>query len=277
MGREVVVLNGISRPEHPHIFESRYFAERLVLHVFGKGRGEAVDIYFDGIPSFRFHEYLVAFAFSEPADLVFYGWTVPWSKALDPALEHGGLVEAFAKLLVHCCTGVGDEAALLLSQGLGRVRKGEFARILISWLFLHAGIVQRPAIDPWWCSGLHPAGFESQGYQLLSESCGGLLGSAATSKVLFADMDFPIEEGAIGQNDRFSRNFQPERGAYAHDSAVLNQNFAGHVLPEVDIRIAFKGKAPLLGEGDPVVLGTGTPHGRAFGSIEHAELDHGPI
>src|SRR5690606_15237434 len=94
-------------------------------------------------------------------------------------------------------------------------------------------------------------------------------------EVLFPDVDLAVEKGAVGQDHSAAFHFETERGSYPGDTAVLYDDFPDHVLPEVDVGVAFQCQAPLLSELHPIVLGAGTPHGRAFGSVEHPELDHG--
>ena len=64
--RKIVVFDGVSRSEHPGVLESGYFGQCLVLYFFWEGRGEPVDVDFNGIPSFWFYEDLVAVAFRNP-------------------------------------------------------------------------------------------------------------------------------------------------------------------------------------------------------------------
>ena len=74
-------------------FESWNQPHGFELDFFGQGGREAVDVGFNGVPSFWFDEYLVSVLVCKPVDLVFYAGAVAGSFALMRTIEHGALVK----------------------------------------------------------------------------------------------------------------------------------------------------------------------------------------
>src|SRR5690606_31396603 len=117
------------------------------------------------VPAFGFDEDLVAFAFCEAVDFVFYGWTIAGTKTFDAALEHWGPVESFLKFFMDFVVCVGDPAAYLFCERSG-VGVGKLSRLFIAGLFLHYLVVEGPAINSGRCSGFHSSGFETKSDEL---------------------------------------------------------------------------------------------------------------
>src|SRR5690606_5488669 len=98
---------------------------------------------------------------------------------------------------MYFCIGIADITAQLLF-GKQNVGKRETTAIRIPGLFLQFAVVQTPSVDAGRCTGFHPAGFESQRNQLLRKTCSSLFPCPAASKTLLPDMNYPVQESAIG-------------------------------------------------------------------------------
>ena len=59
---------------------------------------------------------------------------------------------------------------------------------------------------------------------------------------------------------------------YARDLSVFNEDFAGFVLPNVQVGCILQNEAHFLYVSCAVALCARTPHGRTFGAVEHSEL-----
>ena len=139
----------------------------------------------------------MAIFFAESVNFIFDTWAVSRAKSLDASIEHGRLVEACFEGIVYFLVGVGYVTGQLVGEGWG-IGVGEFASGFISWLYFAFGVVEGAAIYSGWGSRFHSTGFEAQLDELFGDSfCGGLT-CAASAKLLFADMDYSIQEGAIG-------------------------------------------------------------------------------
>ena len=177
---------------------------------------------------------------------------------------------------MHLLTGVCHMANHLILQ-FRSVRVGKFSGRTIPFLYLHGIIIEATTVDSWWCTGFHPTVFKTNFDQLFGDPGSCLFPGTASSKLLFSDMDDPIEEGAIGKDYGFCRYLQPQSGSYASDAAVFQDQPVDHFLPEIDIGMCFQHGPPFCSKGHPVALSAWTPHRRSFGAVQHTELDHGPV
>ena len=97
-------------------------------------------------------------------------------------------------------------------------------------------------------------------------------------------MDTTRQERSRGQNYRTRPETQPDLGDNTNDPVTLDQQIIDGLLEQGEIRLILQSRADGLPIQHPVCLGAGGPDGRAFASIEDAELDssfvdgfcHGP-
>ena len=89
-----------------------------------------------------------------------------------------------------------------------------------------------------------------------------------------ADMDQPIQEGTIGQDDRLGVDITPHEGMHTTDLVAFEKQPVHPVLPKIEIRHLFQLMAPFGGKKHLVALAARTPHGGTLALVEHTELDH---
>ena len=92
-GINIVILYGITGPDHLDLFQSLDAAQHGDLGVQGKAGRHAVRVYFNSIGSFRFQKYLVPVLFRKSHHLVFYGWAIPCSNTFNYAGIHWRAVD----------------------------------------------------------------------------------------------------------------------------------------------------------------------------------------
>src|SRR5262245_9453927 len=94
--------------------------------------------------------------------LVFDGWAIARSNALDHPGEHRRAIERAADYLVGALVGVRNPAGQLVRMhaALTDERKHRFGRI--TRLHLHHRKVNRPSIEPWRRASLQPPDWEVQ-------------------------------------------------------------------------------------------------------------------
>src|SRR5690606_23582858 len=93
--REEVVFNCISRTEHFYVLKTRNRFHCLVLNVLWQRSTKSVHINFYRIPSLGLNKYLMPVAICKTIDLIFYTWTIPWTRAFDGAIEHWRTIKTF--------------------------------------------------------------------------------------------------------------------------------------------------------------------------------------
>ena len=208
----------------------------------------------------------------EAVDFVLDAGAVTGSQASDATVEHGGPVKPLSKQVVNLRRGVGDVARHLLGDGVvGEV--AEPPRVDVSRLLRHLGVVQGPAVDPWWGSGLHAPTLEPQFDELLGDALRCPFSGAAAAKLLLTNVHQAIQEGAVGEHDGLRMNGHTEARLDANTSAILGQDADDAVLPKVEVGCGLQHFSPGLGKEVAVVLCPGAPHRWAFGLVQHPELD----
>src|SRR5579859_840777 len=135
-GRKIGVIDCLARGEDADVFEAWNLAEGCILYLFGEGGGETVHIDLDGVPAFRFDEELMAFAFGEAIDLIFYAWAVAGPYPFDAAGVHRAPVKPSLQDLMNGCIRIGDPAAFL-PAGFWNIEIGETNYFFIPALLLH--------------------------------------------------------------------------------------------------------------------------------------------
>ena len=70
-----------------------------------------------------------------------------------------------------------------------------------------------------------------------------------------------------------SVNVNAELCSDTANGPVLDDQGRDHVLPQVDVGVGLQGHSPFIGKGVSIVLCPGRPHGRAFRTVQHPELN----
>ena len=138
---------------------------------------------------------------------------------------------------------------------------------------LHEAEIDAAAVDAHGCTRLHA----SVAYAV----CGDALGQTFrrrfrhSSALHFraANVHESVEEGACGDDDALSPKFGTEHRVHTDHCAVLDHQFGGHVLPDVQVGRLIEHVAPGPDVFLTVALGAWAPHGRTFRAVEHTELE----
>ena len=101
LGREIVVLNGITRSIDFGVLEAFDLPQSFILDIIRQGRTKAVEIVFFGGPTLGFYEKLVAVFARKTLDFVLNAGTISGSHTLDSAVEHGRVFEPFSERFVY--------------------------------------------------------------------------------------------------------------------------------------------------------------------------------
>ena len=170
----------------------------------------------------------------------------------------------------------GDSAGdLRRRDSLGQKR--ERHRIVIGLLHFEARPIDRLAVEPGGRAGLQASEFQPQRIEPIGQLEGGRFTGASRRDLLLAHMDEAIEKGAGRQNHGAGREHATIAEQHAGDTALFNDQVFNPTLDDVEIG----GRRDLSLHRLPIQLAVGlsagTVHGRAFGSIEQAELDAGCV
>ena len=111
------------------------------------------------------------------------------------------------------------------------------------------------------------------GYQALGDACGGFLPCPTPTKGLQTYMQYPIEESTVGEHHTLGAYLTTKGGFNPNGLVALYEYLGNHFLKKIKIRELLQLQTPCLREAHTVALGTRTPHGRAFGLVEHLELN----
>ena len=275
-GIEIVVFDGVAGFKHLRILQARDMVERIDLGLLGKGGGEAIEIIFVGVSALRFQKELVPFLVGEAVEFVFDGWAIAGADALDPSLEHGRILEVGAEDFMHLGIGVGDEAGKLFCEGRGG-GEGEASGDVVSRLRGHAVEVDGASIDADGGAGFEFIGADAEVAELVGEQGGGGFAEATSGEVDLSDVYSAVEEGAGGEDDFTGAKGLALLGDDASRVVIFHEDGGDEVLSEVEVGLVFEQLFPEEGELLFVALGSGAPHGRSFGTVEHTELDHGVV
>ena len=112
--RKIIVFDGITRAERFKMCKTRDITKSFVLHFFRQGGAEAVDINFDGIPSFGFDKKLMPVPFRKAVEFVFDAWTITGADPVDPSGKHRAPVKSRFQYIMDRWIGIGDPATSLL-------------------------------------------------------------------------------------------------------------------------------------------------------------------
>ena len=274
--REVIVLNGIARTINLGVFKTFYLTQGLILNIIRERGAESVEVVFLGGPAFGLHKELMAVFTGKTLDFIFYTRTIPWTHALNTAIEHRRVFEALTKRFVYFERGMRNPTASLLGD-LERLGIGEPDHILVALLLNKFAEIDGSTIDTDWCTRFQAFRLKTAFLQLFRDAVTGHFSHPATREVLLTNMYQTIEESTIGENDRLALNLAAHHRLDAFDLVTFDEQSHHSILPKVKIRGLFKHAAPFGGEHHLVALATRAPHGRAFRLVQHPELDHGAV
>ena len=149
----------------------------------------------------------------------------------------------------------------------------EPAGVDVAGLLGHFAVVQGASVDTWRGSRLHASAFEAQVDELLGDPHGGTLACATASKLLFSNVQQPVQKGSVGEHHRLGADLHSESCFDPNATATFREDANHTVLPKIKVGRALEHFSPGLGEEVAVVLSPRAPHGGALGFVQHAELN----
>ena len=272
IGRKVIVLDGIARPQHVHALQAGNLPKGGHLHLLGKTRRKAVHIDLVGVPALRLQKDGMAVPLREALDLVFNGRAVARSPAFDPAREHGTAVEAGAQNGMHLGRRVGEPAAeLAVRKPIRHVGKRE--RLRIARLLLQPAVVDRAAVDARRRSRLEPSALKAQPLQTGRQPGGRPLAHTAAAELALAHVNDAVQEGAVRQDHTRRIVRLAELRAHPLHATVFDEHLGDRVGPHPQVRDRLQLAPHGLRVTLAVALGARPPDGRPLAPVEHPELN----
>ena len=185
---DMVVFDGIARPDHLHPLESGNGREDRELNLFRQRGRDAVGIDRGVVEPFRLQEDLVAVAVAEPDDLVLDRGTIARTAALDLTGIHRRAMHVGPDHFMGRRRRPGDPALDLRRRDpVGHDR--ERLRRVIAGLHFNGGPVDSRAIEPRRRAGLQSSERKANPFEGSRKPHRRRLADPAGRPVLFAEMD----------------------------------------------------------------------------------------
>ena len=92
-----------------------------------------------------------------------------------------------------------------------------------------------------------------------------------------SDVHQTLQEGSGGQDDRLCFENNTHTGCNAPDFSLFDAQVDHGILPKIEVGCIFEHTAPFGRKFGLIALRSGTPHGRTFRSVQHAELQRCPV
>ena len=179
--------------------------------------------------------------------------------------------------VMHLAVGIDNPARALSQHTFHRGKIGEAMEIVFAILHGSFREVDSSGIEAHRGTGFHAVGGKSEGFQLLGDAVCCWFRNTAAAYLHAPYVHQSVKESACGKHH--SLGF--ERHAHCRDytgySTIFNHKTCGAVLPHIEVWSVLNHFSPLLHKAHTVGLRTRTPHGRALGAIEHAELNRSTV
>ena len=182
-----------------------------------------------------------------------------------------GVGDGCAQRVVHLLVGVCRPAWQLFEMSWRRHIR-ESVIVGLARLFLHILEVNRAAVDAHRCAGLHSRCCYAVSGDALGEVEHGWLGASASWHLMLAHVHESVEECSGCYHYCLCSERDAPHRLYAHRLAVLYDQLAGFVLPDVEVVGAVELRAPFPDELAAVALRSRAPYCRSLSAVEHAEL-----
>ena len=166
--RDEIIFDGISRPDHESLLQTRDRTHHLQLDLCRHAGGEAVEIHFAGFQSLRLQEDLMAFLVGELDDLVFDARTITRPDTDNSPSIKRRFFKIGPQQRVKPLVRITDVAGDLRQCTSGRPKREE-SGFGISTLFLESGIIDGLPVEPGRRAGLQTADAESNLFKILCQ------------------------------------------------------------------------------------------------------------
>ena len=281
---KVVVLNGVTGPQNVGVFQPLHAAHQRKLDIKWQAGGNAIGVVLVGRQSLGLEKNLVAFFVGKAVHFVLHAGAVARAHALDLSGEHGAAVQAAADDGMRLRIGMRDPAGHLRRVLAGAAHETEHRQLrahatrhAVARLFQAAGEVDAAAVNAWRRPRFQSALWQLEFFQSRTQAACRRVACTACAVVVQADMDLAVQKSSRRQHHGFGAKRDADLRHRAHDPIALQQQIINRLLKQAQVGLVFQ-HAPDRGfVQNPVRLGAGGAHGRAFAGIENTELDAGLV
>ena len=144
-------------------------------------------------------------------------------------------------------------------------------------LLAHDRKIDAARIEPRRGAGFQPPDRQGQFTQTGRQRRRRRLAHASAGRLRQADVNLAVEKSPRRQHHGLCHETQPMFGHRPAHSAVFDNQIVATLREQREIRLVFKEMADRLPVMRPVGLHARGAHRRAFGGVEDAELDAGPV
>ena len=274
---DAVVLNGVGRPHHHCVLQSRHRVQHLQLHLLWHRGRKALHIQLLGVQPHRLDKQLVPGLVRKAHHLRLDGRAVPGANAFDDSGIDGTAVQIFPYDPVRLLVGVGQVAHRPVFRHV-LCLKAEGQRIRVALLQLHFAEVHAAPVYPRRRAGLEPPQGQPQCPQAVRQGVGRVQAVRPGGLDALAHDGLPGQVGARAQNDR--PGAQHRAGAEHHGGGmtVPVAAYLRHLrLPQRQPRLQFQRVLHHLLVFPPVRLSPQGPYGGTLAPVQHPVLDAGPV
>ena len=127
---------------------------------------------------------------------------------------------------------------------LERLGIRETHHLIVALLLYEFAEVYGSAVDADGRTCLQSLGFKTEFFQLFRDAVAGHFAHPSPWKMLFADMNQTVEEGAVGEDDRLAFDVAAHHGFDTFHLVAVNDEAYHCVLPEVHVGRLFQEAAP---------------------------------
>ena len=250
------------------------------LNIHRQTRREPIQVHLIGIFTFWLQEQQMLWSVWEGNEFGFNRRTITRSYRLNLSVVEWGISQSTTQGLMNLFVGIAYPTRQLLKRALlTHIR--ELIIAILAILSLYILEMNAALVDTNRCTSLHTSRTNAVTSDTLSKVRHGRLCNTSTRNHLSSNVHQTIEEGACSNDDSLCSDFSAPDGLDAHhlfpDGRTVrhcfHQQFISLVLPDVEIRSCIQNGAPLPDKLSSITLGTRTPDGRTFRTVEHAELD----
>jgi hypothetical protein len=153
------------------------------------------------------------------------------------------------------------------------VQEREHGRVVVARLGFQAGPIYRPAIQTWWGAGFQTTEGETKLIHPLGKTNRGRVADAAARGLPVPDMNDTAQESAGGQNDGPRGKLRSVGQNETGNSPVFHNEISRFTFNDRQGRGVRQDQLDRLPIEPPVSLRARALNGRAFATVEKAELD----
>ena len=277
---KVIVFNGVAGAQDVGVFQTLHAAHQRKLDIKWQAGGNAIGVVLVRRQTLGLQENLVAFLVGKAVDFVLYAGAVARAHALDLSSEHGAAVQPAADDGMRLRIGMRDPAGQLRRVLAGAAHETEHRQLrthaaghTVARLFLAAREVDAAAVNAGRRTGFEPPLWQLQLFEPRTQTPRSRVTRATGPVMIQAHMDLAVQKSPGGEHHGFGAKRDADLRHRAHNPVAFQQQIIHRLLKQAQVGLVFQ-HAPDRGlVQNPVGLGAGGAHSRAFAGIENTKLD----